>query len=91
MFLSGFLGHLGAFSVAQGRISGGVGWAMIAAVVLGWDMWAWWSHQQTLSAWFLGQVRRPRRRWLLASGWGLLTWHLFGGRPDPLRRLLDPR
>jgi len=36
----------------------------------------------------LEATRKPVCREVLAIMWGALTWHLFGGRPDPLRKLV---
>jgi len=65
--------------------TGAAGWAATTAVVVGYDLWAVLSEHQTMSAYFARQIADPRRRTLLGLVWALLTWHLFGGKPDPLR------
>jgi len=65
-----------------------VGWVIVALVVIAFDGWALSSRRQTMSAAFVGAARRPGCRELLVVMWGALTWHLFGGHPDPLRKLV---
>jgi len=65
-----------------------VGWVMLAAVVVIFDSWALAAKRQTMSAAFLAATRKPVCREVLMVMWGALTWHLFGGRPDPLRKLV---
>ena len=88
MRLLAFSGQLAAISMKTD--SGAAGWAATAAVIVGYDLWAILTKRQTMSAWFGRQLKHPCRRSVLAAIWALLTWHLFGGRPDPLRWSLDP-
>ena len=68
--------------------AGIIGWALLASVVVIFDAWALTAKRQTMSAAFLEATRKPVCREVLAIMWGALTWHLFGGRPAPWRKLV---
>ena len=63
-------------------------WVFVTTVVVVFDAWALAANRQTMSAAFLNAARKPGFREMLVVVWGALTWHLFGGRPDPLRKLV---
>lgn len=56
-----------------------VGWGLVAATVVGYDVWALRGGFETLSAcwWRASQTRRGRVA--LTAGWLGLTWHLLMG------------
>lgn len=66
------------------RADGHHAWAVLAGWVVCWDLYAWLSGRQTLSACFHRQLERTFGRRLIAVGWIALTFHLFfweGARP----------
>jgi hypothetical protein len=60
--------------------SGTLGWALVAAGVLAWDLAA----PETLSEAFHRVNSRPAGRVMVAGVWVVLTLHLFGKLPKPV-------
>lgn len=64
-----------------------IGWAGIAALVIGYDTWALLTGKETLSSCYDRLSRTRRGRLLVNGGWTALTWHLWRLRapllPEP--------
>ncbi len=58
--------------------SGGTGWLLLTAVVLGWDAFA----PETMSVAFGRAAATPAGRAVLVLGWATLTAHLFDVLPE---------
>ncbi len=58
--------------------SGGTGWLLLTAVVLGWDAFA----PETMSVAFGRAAATPAGRAVLVLGWTTLTAHLFNVLPE---------
>lgn len=60
----------------------------MAVYIIGYDVWAAVSRNETLSEAFYNAVRHPVRKWPVGVVWTYLTVHLFHVLPerfDPLR------
>lgn len=75
------------------RRDGWIGWALVAGVVCGWDVYACLTGGETLSVAYDDAHGHPRRRWKVRTATALILVHLAGpqgfGRLDPLHQVAN--